>query len=72
MASFLVRALDLEAAAGAGFADTAGNSHQSDIDAIRAAGITRGYSADPFLYCPHDSVTRAEMATFLARALDLL
>lgn len=39
------------------------------IEAIKAAGITTGCA--PGLYCPEDKVTRAEMATFLNRALGL-
>ena len=71
MAAFLVRAFDLEAAPAAGFADTAGNAHESDIDALAAAGVTRGCATDPLQYCPEAPVTRAQMATFLVRALDL-
>ncbi len=72
MASFLVRAFDLAAAPAAGFGDTVGDYHETDIDALAAAGITVGCQADPLLYCPTQPVTRAQMATFLARALDLL
>ena len=69
MASFIVRAFDLPPAAPAGFADTAGNTHRSDIDALAAAGITKGCKTGPLRYCPDQPVTRAEMATFLHRAL---
>jgi hypothetical protein len=34
-------------------------------------GITTGCSTDPPLFCPNDTVTRGQMATFLDRALDL-
>jgi hypothetical protein len=71
MATFLTRALDLEAADPAGFADTAGNFHEANIDALAAARITVGCRSDPPRYCPDQPVTRAEMATFLARALGL-
>lgn len=71
MASFLVRAFDLDAAEPAGFADTAGNTHEDNIDALAAAEITVGCDTDPLRYCPNDPVTRAQMATFLVRALDL-
>ena len=70
MASFLVRALDLPPGSPAGFTDTAGNLHQPDIDALAAAEVTKGCATDPPGYCPERSVTRAEMATFLVRALD--
>ena len=72
MAAFLVRALDLESAEPAGFTDTAGNTHETDIDALAAARVTAGCATGPLRYCPERSVTRAEMATFLARALGLV
>ncbi len=72
MATFLVRALDLEAAPAAGFADTGGNTHEANIDALAAAGVTSGCRTGPLRYCPDQSVTRAQMATFLVRALDLV
>ena len=68
MASFLVRALKLEHAAPAGFGDTEGSVHAANIDALAAAGITLGCSAEPLLYCPDQPVTRAQMAGFLVRA----
>ena len=34
-----------------------------------AAGITAGCATVPLRYCPNQSVTRAQMATFLHRAL---
>ncbi len=72
MASFLVRALpDLEPIEGEyGFDDVGtGNGHAASIAAIADVGITKGCSADN--YCPNRSVTRAEMASFLARAYGL-
>ncbi|MCQ3813937.1 MAG: S-layer homology domain-containing protein, partial [Acidimicrobiia bacterium] len=72
MATFLVRALDLEPAQPAGFTDVdSASTHAANIDALYAAGITEGCSSDPLRYCPNDPVTRAEMASFLVRALDL-
>ena len=71
MATFLVRALGLPGGV-ASFVDTAGSVHEGNIGALAAAGITVGCnppSNDRF--CPEDSVTRAQMATFLTRALDL-
>ena len=71
MASFLTRALQLpEAQTPAGFTDTQGNTHQANIDALAAAGITLGCDTDPLQYCPDQPVTRAQMATFLHRALN--
>ena len=70
MASFLQRALDLERGDGDMFGDvTAGNPHRRDIDALALAGITVGCGQGRF--CPDAPVTRAQMATFLVRALDL-
>ena len=69
MASFLARAFALEAAAPAGFADTGGDTHEANIDALAAAGITTGCKTNPLRYCPDQPVTRAQMATFLHRAL---
>ena len=69
MATFLVLAFDLEEAPSAGFTDTEGDVHQPNIDALAAAGITSGCRADPPSYCPDKPVTRAQMATFLHRAI---
>ena len=56
MASFLVRAFDLAEAPSAGFADTGGSSHEANIDALFAAGITVGCKQDPLRYCPSNPV----------------
>ncbi len=68
MASFLRRAFELPPGANA-FTDDEGNRHEPSIDAVAAAGITLG--CGPGLFCPADHVTRAQMASFLARALGL-
>ena len=71
MATFLTRAFDLEPAPPTGFEDVdADGTHSADIDALAAAGITAGCRREPLRYCPDRDVNRAEMATFLARALD--
>jgi TolB protein len=72
MATFLSRAFDLASAPSAGFADTQGNSHESRIDALAAAGITAGCGIKPARFCPDDDVSRGQMGTFLARALGLV
>ena len=72
MATFFVRAFNLDAAPSAGFADTGGDNHEANIDALAAAGITVGCKTDPLWFCPTNSVTRGEMATFLARALGIV
>ena len=69
MAAFLVRALDLQPAPSAGFSDTVGSPYAADIDSLAAAGVTQGCGNGN--YCPGDSVTRAQMAAFLVRALGL-
>jgi glucose/arabinose dehydrogenase len=54
---------------GGSFIDDDGNSHEPNIEAIAAAGITTG--CNPPIgdqYCPANSVSRAEMAAFLLRA----
>jgi hypothetical protein len=54
---------------GGTFTDDNGNAHEGYVEAIAAAGVTSG--CEEGLYCPADSVTRGQMASFLARALDL-
>lgn len=69
MASFLVRALGLARGGDDAFVDDAGSVHEVDINALAAAGITRGCNppaGDQF--CPDRAVTRGEMAAFLVRA----
>ena len=53
------------------FYDDDGSTHEGYIEAIAEAGITLGCDAlDPGRYCPDDPVTRAQMASFLARAFE--
>ena len=72
MATFLVRAFGLGEAPAAGFADTGGNTHASSIDALAAEGVTAGCATGPLRFCPGASVTRGQMATFVARAVGLV
>src|SRR5690606_3441092 len=69
LASLLVRALELEPSTDDPFVDDDHSIHEADIAALAAAHITHGCGEDGF--CPDESVTRAQMASFLARALDL-
>lgn len=69
MASFLARALELPEAETDSFLDDEGNVHEKSIDGLAKAAIAHGCAEDRF--CPERSVTRQEMASFLARALDL-
>ncbi len=71
MATFLTRAFLLGRADSAGFVDTAGNTHEESIDALAAVGITLGCDVDPPRFCPEASVTRGQMAAFVARPLNL-
>ncbi len=71
IASFLVQALDLPEAGLAGFIDTARSPHAANIDALAARNLTAGCSNPPLRFCPRDRVTRAQMATFIARAKGL-
>ena len=70
MATFLTRAFGLESVSPAGFVDIQGSTHETNIDALAAARITRGCATARF--CPKDTVIRGQMATFLARALGLI
>lgn len=70
MAAFLAGALDLPAGPDA-FVDDDGSPFEAAINAVAAAGITKGCSASPPQYCPKEDVTRGQMAAFLAAALDL-
>ena len=73
MATFLTRALGLSAPDElAGFSDVAeGSVHAGSIEALFGAQITVGCSGEPLRFCPDLPVTRAQMATFLTRALGL-
>lgn len=70
MASFLAAALDLPPGPDA-FTDDNGSPHEAAINAIAAAGITSGCSADGPSFCPETPVSRAQMATFLTKGFKL-
>jgi hypothetical protein len=67
MARMLVEALDLEPVAGRAFRDVRVGDAGA-VNAIVSAGIAVGCSATHF--CPEDRVNRAQMATFIDRAMD--
>jgi hypothetical protein len=72
MAAFLVRALDLPEVTADFFSDDDGSIFENAIERLRGAGITLGCNPpDNNEFCPNRPVTRAEMATFLSRALHL-
>jgi hypothetical protein len=72
MAAFLNRALSLPAGSGDPFVDDDDSIFENDIEALAAAGITKGCNPptnDKF--CPNAFVKRGQMAAFLNRALSL-
>lgn len=69
MASFLVRAMELNPQPTGPFTDITNSIHAPNINALAAAGITAGCSTNA--YCPDQVVSREQMATFLTRALAL-
>jgi len=69
MAAFLNRALGLSSGSGSGFTDIGGSIFVGDIEAIAAAGITKGCNPPANdRFCPADPVTREQMAAFIYRA----
>lgn len=66
MAVFLTRALDLPANNNDRFTDDDNSRFEAEIQALAQAKITVGCTATR--YCPNDSVTREQMASFLMRA----
>ena len=69
MASFLARMFKLPSTTTDYFTDDETSIHESNINKLAAAGITTGCTTTT--YCPKASVTRAQMASFLARAAKL-
>ena len=51
------------------FTDDDGSTHEENIEAMVVAGITQGCEEN--LYCPDKEITRAQVASFLDRALEL-
>jgi hypothetical protein len=69
MAAFLDRALGLDPATTDHFSDDNRSIFESNINRLAEAGITRGCNPpDNDRFCPDSGITRAEMATMLARA----
>jgi hypothetical protein len=71
MAAFLVRAFGYtDSGGGDRFIDDDGSTFETDIDRLATAGITKGCNPPANTrFCPNDRVSRAQMASFLARAL---
>jgi hypothetical protein len=70
--AFLLAALLAALPPGGTFVDDDGSVHEGGIEAIAAAGITHGCNPPAnSRYCPGQTVTRGQMAAFVARALAL-
>jgi hypothetical protein len=70
MATFLDRALELAEQADIEIpADARGSAHEEAIEAVVGNGIAQGFTDGTFR--PHADVSRGQMASFLARGLDL-
>jgi hypothetical protein len=69
MATFLVRAFALGPATRDWFEDDNGNAHEDSINRVAEAGVASGVG--PGRFGPSQFVTRAQMASFLARPLNL-
>ena len=72
MATFLVRAFKLPAAASMGFTDVSVGVHKPAVDTLAALKIAAGCNTQPLRYCSGNAITRKQMATFLARTLGLV
>ena len=75
MASFVARAIeatgyDLPASPADAFGDDNGSVHERAVNQLAAVGVVTGVR--PGVFAPGALVTRAQMATFLVRAHDLL
>ncbi len=69
MAAFLNRALALPPSDVDAFVDDDGSIFEDDINAIAAAGLTRGCNPPANdRFCPTATITRGQMAAFLNRA----
>ena len=72
MAAFLRRAFDYPAATIDYFTDDDTSIFEADINALAKAGVTLGCNPPANdRYCPTDLVKRDQMASFLARSIDL-
>lgn len=69
IATFIVRAFEFDASDVDVFSDDTGSAHEADINALAAAGITNGCGVDAF--CGRAGLTRAEMAVFIGKTLEL-
>ena len=71
-ALWLTRAFDLGPGDGVPYVDVPADGPIGEaVAALHSEGVTVGCASDPVRYCPDGTITRAEMAVFLARALQL-
>ena len=80
-AVWMVRVLEGDQAPGFVDSDVGGQSQFADVDSsepeallierLAELGVTAGCAQDPWRYCPDDSVSRSQMASFLTRAFEL-
>ena len=71
-ALWFANALDLEAGETVSIADVpADTTIAGAVAAVAREGVTLGCDTEPFRFCGEDHTTRAQMASFLARAFDL-
>ena len=71
MAAFLRRALSLPSTSTDYFVDDNDSVFEGDINAVAAAGITKGCNPPANdRFCPDRTITREQMAAFMKRALD--
>lgn len=72
MAAMLVRAFDFPDSSTNHFEDDEGHVFEDEIDILAGAEVTYGCNPPQNdRFCPDEPITRAEMASFLTRALDL-
>jgi hypothetical protein len=73
MAAFLDRAFGYSGGTGGDrFVDDDNSVFEDNIERIAAVGVTKGSNPPANTrFCPHDPVTRQQMASFLWRALEL-
>jgi hypothetical protein len=66
----LVAGIAVPSSAGT-FTDTDGNVHEESIERLVDMGVAEGCDDNPPRFCPGHAIFRGQMATFLARALEL-
>ena len=71
MATMISRALELSATSTDHFIDDNGHILEGGINRMAEAGITQGCDPGAREFCPNRTLTRAEAATFISRALGL-